>query len=156
MSDLSDERATALEEMRARNAKKGSSSGRRALPAARGGVVVARACSPCGRDIVVELSAKCAESPMCQYAPSGGRTDGRCEWHGQLHDYKRSGDRDALFNRGLCGEDEIGPRIGQLCSLSMHHEECPVGIRQRERAALAKVKAQPPSRHDLALGRDAF
>lgn len=98
-------------------------------------------------------SPKCAESDGCQYRPDPERSDGRCTWHGQVADYKTSGDRGVLFNRGLCGEDEIGPRIGQLCTFSKHHEECPVGVQQRERAQRAAETTKPLTPHQIALGQ---
>lgn len=88
---------------------------------------------------------------MCQYRRDAERTDGRCEWHGQVEDYRRTSDRRVLFNHGLCGEDDKGPRFGQLCTPSEHHLECAEGEKERERRERAKTPTLP-SRHEIALG----
>lgn len=97
-------------------------------------------------------AAACAQTSGCQYASSRERADGRCAWHGQLADYEATRDRTVLFNRGLCGEDEVGPRMGQLCSVGRHHEECLVGVRLLERARRVAESARKPSAHDVAMG----
>lgn len=56
-----------------------------------------------------------------------------------------------LFNRGLCGEDDKGPRFGQLCTPGEHHPECEMRARETERRERAKT-TKPPTRHELALG----
>lgn len=125
---------------------------RKATPAAgREEIVIAEATSPCGRPIRVTIGKPCADSANCQYRPDADRDDGRCTWHGQLADYKKTGDRNVLFNRGLCGADEIGPRIGQLCT-SGHHAECPVRIAREERLKREAEKPKKLSRHEMALG----
>lgn len=125
---------------------------RRASPAAkREEVVIATAESPCGRKIEVKIGTPCVDAKLCQYRPDPERDDGRCTWHGQLHDYRATGDRNILFNRGLCGEDEIGPRMGQLCT-GKHHDECEVGRKLSESAAARAAPVKKRTPHEMALG----
>lgn len=95
--------------------------------------------------------ARCSNEAGCQYRCDPKRNDGLCEWHGALKAYAETGDRDALFNRGLCGEDGHGPRIGQLCTIGTHHDECRVGRDLKAKALHAAGQAKLTT-HARALG----
>lgn len=101
--------------------------------------------------------AKCNSPGGCQYNADQKRNDGLCEWHGQLDAYQKTGNRDALFNRGMCGEDAVGPRIGQLCTIGKHHDECEVGRSLKASAAAKEAvlgRRLTPHQQALGLGGD--
>lgn len=101
----------------------------------------------------VVVLAKCSNPKGCQYQCDPKRNDGLCDWCGALDAYAKTGDRDALWNRGMCGEDALGPRMGQLCGLT-HHAECQVGRDLRSRAAARDAVQRKLTPHQQIVGGD--
>lgn len=92
---------------------------------------------------------RCSEHADCQYPPDPKRSDGRCTWGGEEADYRATGDRSKLHNRGVCTEE----RKGQLCTLGQHHADCTLG-QEAQRRTLARIEAskRKPTTHEAALG----